>query len=265
MRGPDRKPRLSPRMQRVAILVAFLVFWQIAVTLFDVPRYILPTPTEILREIAGAPLWYLDHTLRTLGATVVGFLLAFSVGCAAGIGVVYSRFIENTLYTLIIGLNSIPKIAMAPLLIIWLGPGFASKVAISFLIAFFSIVVNAVLGLRAVDPDAMDLFRSLRGSRMQTLLWLRLPNALPHLFAGAKVAIALSLVGAIAGEFVASQSGLGYVILAAQGVFDTTREFAAIVILGVAGTILFYIVDFLERLALPWHVSQRTQARAPGH
>jgi NitT/TauT family transport system permease protein len=155
----------------------------------------------------------------------------------------------------------VPKVALAPLFIIWMGTGLAPKVAISFLIAFFVIVVDNVLGLRSVDPDAVDLFRSMHGGRLQTLFWLRAPNALPHLFSGMNVAMSLALVGAIAGEFVASQAGLGYVILAAQGNFETTRVFAAIVLLGILGTLLFFIVDLVERLACPWHVSHRERHR----
>ena len=170
-----------------------------------------------------------------------------------------------TLYTLLVALNSVPKIALAPLFIIWMGTGLSSKIAISFLIALFAIVVDTVLGLRSIDPDAIDLFRSLRGRLWQTLLWLRMPNALPHLFSGMKVAISLALVGTIAGEFVASQAGLGYVILSAQGTFQTTRVFAAIVLLGILGTILFFIVDVIERMVCPWHVSHRARHRGePG-
>jgi NitT/TauT family transport system permease protein len=225
------------------------------------PAFILPTPTAILQELAGSLPWYLGNAFHTLLATLAGFLLALTLGCMVAIGIVYSKFLENTIYTLVVALNAVPKIALAPLFVIWLGPGFAARAAISFLIAFFAIVVNAVLGFRAVNPDEVDLFRSMHANPIQTLVHLRTPNALPYLFAGMKIAIALSLVGAIAGEFVASQSGLGNVILAAQGVFDTTREFAAIMLLGIIGTALFYIIDFLERLACPWHVSQRSRSR----
>jgi NitT/TauT family transport system permease protein len=243
------------------VVIGFFVLWQVTVMVAKPPEYLLPAPTAIFSEMAGAPLWYASNAIRTVGATLLGFSAALAVGCVAAVGIVYSRAIENTLYTLLIALNSVPKVALAPLFIIWMGTGLASKVAISFLIALFVIVVDTVLGLRSVDPDAVDLFRALRGGRIQTLLWLRAPNALPHLFAGMKVAISLALVGAIAGEFVASQAGLGYVILAAQGNFETTRVFAAIVLLGIIGTILFFAVDLVERLACPWHVSHRARHR----
>ena len=246
----------------VLVVVGFFVLWQVAHMLLKPPDYILPTPLAILDELISAPLWYLDHGLRTVGATLLGFAVALLVGCLAAIGIVYSRFLENTLYTLLVALNSVPKIALAPLFIMWFGTGLESKIAISFLIAIFAIVVDTVLGLRSVDPDAADLIRSLRGRPWQTFLWLRLPNALPFLFAGTKVAISLALVGAIAGEFVASQAGLGYVILSAQGAFQTTRVFAAIVLLGILGTILFYIVEVIEGFVCPWHVSHRGRRRA---
>jgi len=247
------------------VVLGFFALWQLGVMVLKPPEYILPAPIAIFKEMVSAPLWYLGHTVKTIGATMLGFFLALAVGCLAAIGIVYSRILENTLYTLLVALNSVPKIALAPLFIIWMGTGISSKVAISFLIALFAIVVDTVLGLRSVDPDAVDLFRSLRGRSWQTLLWLRAPNALPYLFAGMKVAISLALVGAIAGEFVASQAGLGYVILSAQGAFQTTRVFAAIVLLGILGTILFFIVDLIERLVCPWHVSHRARHRGqPG-
>lgn len=262
----NNQPSTARRGVHVALVIlGFFAAWQLGVAVLKPPEYLLPAPIAIFKEMASAPLWYLGHTVKTIGATMAGFFLALLVGCLAAIGIVYSRLLENTLYTLLVALNSVPKIALAPLFIIWMGTGLSSKVAISFLIALFAIVVDTVLGLRSVDPDAVDLFRSLRGRSWQTLLWLRMPNALPYLFAGMKVAISLALVGAIAGEFVASQAGLGYVILSAQGAFQTTRVFAAIVLLGILGTILFYIVDLIERLVCPWHVSHRARHRGqPG-
>jgi NitT/TauT family transport system permease protein len=241
----------------MAVVLGFLAIWQFFVLVTHPPAYLLPSPVAVAEELAGAPHWYLYHASRTIGATLLGFVAALLLGAAAAIGIVYSRLLDNTLFTLLVALNSVPKIALAPLFIIWLGTGLTSKVAVSFTIAVFAIVVDAVLGLRSVDPDAIDLFRSMRCTPLQMLVRLRFPNALPYLFAGMKVAISLALVGEIAGEFVASQAGLGYVILAAQGNFQTTRVFASIFLLGVMGTILFLVVEFLERIVCPWHVAQR--------
>jgi NitT/TauT family transport system permease protein len=182
------------------------------------------------------------------------------VGVLAAIGIVYSRFLENTLYTFLVSLNSIPKIALAPLFIIWMGTNLSSKVAISMLIALFAVVIDTVLGLRSVDPEVLDMAKSMRARPLQVLWKIRFPSALPAMFAGMKVAISLALVGAIAGEFVASSVGLGYVILTAQGMMQTTRVFAAVVLLGVLGTLLFYAVSLVEYFAIPWHVSQRSGA-----
>lgn len=239
------------------VLVGFLLLWEVSIAIFHPPAYFLPPPSVVIAEIIREPGWYLQHCLHTLLTTLLGFGLAVVVGVAAAIGIVYSRVLENSLYTLLVSLNSIPKIALAPLFIIWMGTGTASKVAVSFLIALFAIVVDAVLGLKSVNPDALDLCRTMKASPLQVLFKVRFPNALPHMFSGMKVAISLALVGAIAGEFVASQNGLGYVILSAQGMFQTDRVFASIMLLGVMGTVLFYLVDLAERFFCPWHVSHR--------
>jgi NitT/TauT family transport system permease protein len=255
----------SASVRIVLVIVGFFVAWQIAVVTLNVPGYLLPAPTAIFDEFLSAPLWYLENAFDTLGETVLGFLVALIVGSVAAVGIVYSRLLENTLFTLLVTLNSVPKIALAPLFVIWMGTGLLSKVAISFLIALFVVVVDTVLGLRSVDPDAVDLFRSMRGNGLQTLCWLRAPNALPHFFAAMKVAISLALVGAIAGEFVASQAGLGYIILSSQGAFQTSRVFVAVVLLSILGTVLFFIVDLLDRLICPWHVSHRAGNRKMAH
>jgi NitT/TauT family transport system permease protein len=244
------------------VIAGFFLVWEIGVRLSGVPNYILPAPSEIAVELASDPLWYARHAAYTIGSCLLGFFLALVIGILAAIGIVYSRILENTLYTLLVSLNSIPKIALAPLFIIWMGTGAISKVAISMLIALFAIVIDTVLGLRSVDPDVLDLTKSMRATPLQVLWKVRFPTALPAMFAGMKVAISLALVGAIAGEFVASQVGLGYAILTAQGMFQTTRVFAAIVLLGVLGTVLFYLVNLVERWVVPWHVSQRGAAMA---
>lgn len=256
---------MKPAQSVVLVFAGFLLLWEMSVRLSGVPEYFVPTPSAVALEIAQDPLWYARHAGYTVGACLLGFFAALVLGVLAAVGIVYSRLLENTLYTLLVSLNSIPKIALAPLFIIWMGTNLSSKVAISMLIALFAIVIDTVLGLRSVDPDVLDMTRSMRASPWQVLRKVRFPAALPAMFAGMKVAISLALVGAIAGEFVASQAGLGYVILTAQGMFQTTRVFAAIVLLGVLGTILFYLVSLVERLAVPWHVSQRGGAHTGSH
>jgi NitT/TauT family transport system permease protein len=242
----------------IVVLGSFLVIWEASVRIAGVPSYFLPAPSAIFFEIAQNPSWYMRHSAYTIGACLLGFFMALVVGVLAAIGIVYSRFLENTLYTFLVSLNSIPKIALAPLFIIWMGTNLSSKVAISMLIALFAVVIDTVLGLRSVDPEVLDMAKSMRARPLQVLWKIRFPSALPAMFAGMKVAISLALVGAIAGEFVASSVGLGYVILTAQGMMQTTRVFAAVVLLGVLGTLLFYAVSLVEYFAIPWHVSQRS-------
>lgn len=247
----------SRSLRMILVFLGFFLLWEVLVRLLKVPTWLLPAPTVILEELKSDPMLYVQHSLDTLVTTLLGFTTAFVLGVVLAIAIVYSPFLESTLYTLLVSFNSIPKIALAPLFIIWLGTGVQSKVAVSFLIAFFPIVIDMVLGLRSVDPEALNLFKTMHGSSFHALTKIRFPNALPYMFSGLKVAISLALVGAVAGEFIASQSGLGYLILTAQGMFFTPRVFAAILLLGVMGTILFYVVDLAERLVCPWHVAHR--------
>jgi len=241
----------------LGVLVALFALWEVAVRALAVKPVILPPPSAVFAELASDPLWYLRNAWYTLLVTLGGFALALVVGVLLAVAIVESRLLEKTIYALIVGLNSVPKVAVAPLFVIWLGTGAEPKIAIGFLIAVFAIVIDMVLGLKSVPPDILDLARSLRGGRMATLWRIRFPCALPSLFAGMKVAISLALVGAIVGEFVSSQRGLGYVILSAQGTFDTARVFAAIFVLGAMGVALFWLVTLGERLAIPWHASQK--------
>jgi NitT/TauT family transport system permease protein len=241
----------------ILALLGTLVVWQAAVTLFNVPAYLLPGLDVVLREIALRPQFYLVQSLHTLGNTLVAFVLSVVIGFTLAIGIVYSRFLEKTLYAVLVAFNSVPKVALAPLFVIWLGTGNPSKIAMAFMISLFAIVIDSVLGLRSLHPDVVDLGRSLRGSALKMLLKLRLPNALPSIFAGMKVAMSLSLVGAIVGEFIAAQQGLGFAVLSAQGMFRTDRVFAAVFLLAVIGTALFYTMEFLERKLIPWHESHR--------
>ena len=247
------------RSNAMAVLVLMVLFamWEAAVRVFGVKPIVLPPPSAVWVEFWGQPGWYMQHAWYTMLVTLGGFGLALVIGVLLAVLIVESKLLEKTIYALIVGLNSVPKVAVAPLFVIWMGTGAEPKIAIGFLIAVFAIVIDTVLGLKSVPPDILDLARSMRGSRLATLWRIRFPCALPSLFAGMKVAISLALVGAIVGEFVSSQRGLGYVILAAQGMFDTARVFAAILVLSVMGVVLFWVVAWAERLAIPWHASQK--------
>lgn len=243
----------------VAVLAAALVIWEVGVWVFQPSPLILPAPSAIFATFMETPGLFLRHLGFTLAMTSLGFLLAVVLGVALAVGIVYSPLLERTVYTMLVALNSIPKVALAPLFVIWMGTGTEPKVAIALMLAIFPVVIDTVLGLRSVDPDMLHLARVSRASPWAILFKIRFPCALPSLFAGMKVAISFALVGAIVGEFVAGSQGLGFQILLAQGQFDTVRVFVSLMLLGIVGTILFFLVDFAERLLLPWHVSQRAR------
>jgi len=249
---------------RTVVFVLLLAFgaWELAVRMFGIRTFLLPPPSLVAVEIFANPGFYTYQSLYTIYITAIGFALAMIFGVGLAIAIVSSRFLDRTLYTLLIASNSVPKVALAPLFVIWLGTGGEPKVAIAALIAVFPVVINTTLGLRAVDPDMIDLARSARAPNHDVMLKIRLPNALPSIFAGAKVGISFALIGAIVGEFVAGERGLGYVILTSQATFNSPRAFAAIILLSVIGTIMFFVVELCERWLLPWHVSQRSATTA---
>ena len=248
----------------VLVFVCLLLLWEVGVRLFQPSPLILPAPSAVFAEIWDEPMLYVSNTWYTVLNTLVGFVMAVVIGVGLAVAIVYSKVLEATLYTALVAMNSIPKVALAPIFIIWMGTGSQSKIGMAFMIAIFAIVIDAVLGLRSVDPDMLALGKTLKGSPWKMLVKIRFPSALPSIFAGMKVGISLALVGTIVGEFVAAQRGLGYVIMSAQGSFETDRVFAALLILSVVGTILFYLLEALERAVLPWHVSRRA-AQGGGH
>jgi len=237
----------------IVVLAAALLLWEIGVRIFHPSPLILPAPSAIFMAFLETPGLFMRNLGFTLGMTCIGFALAVVLGVALAVGIVYSRFLERTVYTLLVALNSIPKVALAPLFVIWMGTGPA------LMLAIFPIVIDMVLGLRSVDPDMLHLAQVSKASPWSVLTKIRFPCALPSLFAGMKVAISFALVGAIVGEFVAGSRGIGFQILVAQGQFDTVRVFVSLLLLGLVGTILFFLVDYAERLILPWHVSQRAR------
>lgn len=237
----------------VAVLLAL---WEFAVRSLDVREFLLPAPSKIFHQFLEQPAYLLKESWSTLRTTLYGFALAIVLGVAAAIGIVFSRFLDRTLYALLIAMNAVPKVALAPLFVIWMGTGSLPKVAIAMLIAIFPILIDSVLGLRSTDPDMLDMARVNQASRA-TMLWkIRFPNALPSIFAGMKVGVSFALIGTIVGEFVAGESGLGHVILVAQGSFDTPTVFVALGLLCVLGVLLFKAIEGIEGRLLSWHASQ---------
>ena len=252
---------LSDRVSAIVYpLVSFgllLLLWQYGVRAFGVPEYILPLPTEFLAKLWAERPLIATHTLVTAQEIVLGFLMAAGVSIPLGFLIVSVKPIERALYPLIVFFQLVPKIAIAPLFVVWFGFGLIPKVISAFMLGFFPVVVSTVMGFKSVDLDMIDLARSMKASRLATFVRISLPQALPSIFAGLKVSVTLAVVGAVVGEFVGSISGIGYVMQRSIGTFDLPTMFAALVILALLGVILFWVVDRIERLVIPWHVSQR--------
>lgn len=233
-------------------LIAAVVAWEVATRAFRVPRFIMPAPSAILGEGWDWRYRFIEHTWVTLYETLGGFALSMAVGVPLAVLIVYSPTLRLALYPLIILAQSVPKIAIAPVLLLILGFGEFPKMVVAFLVAFFPVVVDTATGLAATPPELLDLSRSYRASRFKTFLKVRLPLALPFIFAGAKVAITLSVIGAVVGEFVGSDKGLGYVILSATSYWKTELAFSAMIILSLMAIVLFAAVSLVERWLCPW-------------
>jgi NitT/TauT family transport system permease protein len=249
---PSGKPQGSATGS-VLFFLGLIILWQVAVPLLGVPKYLLPTPLGIAEEFGKRGGLILAHAIPTFNETVLGFLLGILVGVASGLGIVYSRFLWLTIYPSLIVLGSIPRIAVAPLILIWLGiDSLWSKVTIAFLTAFFPMLVNSVVGFAEVENDMVDLARTMGMSRWTEFKKIRLPNSIPYLFAGFKASIALAVIGAVVAEFVAGQKGLGYLIIVANNDMNSGLIFASIIVLSIMSLALFGIIVVLERKLMPW-------------
>ena len=233
-------------------MLAILAVWELIVRLFNVPIYIIPAPSAIIATIISQYPILLQNSVATLGEILAGFGLSVAVGVPLAIAIAYSRFMERVLYPILVSSQTVPKIAVAPLFIVWFGFGTLPKVIVAFLIAFFPIVIDSVVGLRSTEPEMIYLVRSMGASGWQTFTKIRLPKALPSIFGGFKIAIALAVVGAIVGEFVGADTGLGYLLMVANGNVNTRLLFATITVLTLIGVVLFFIVEVAERLLMPW-------------
>jgi NitT/TauT family transport system permease protein len=234
-------------------LLGTVVAWQAIVVVFDIPGYLLPSPIEVWQSMFENGDDLLAHGRVTLMETLAGFGLGLAIGVPLAIAIVYSRLLESIIYPLLVASQAVPKVALAPLLLVALGYGLLPKIVVAFLIAFFPIVVNTVTGLASVDRETLNLLRSMGASQLDVFRKVRFPHAVPTMLAGFKVAIALAVVGAVVGEFVGSRSGLGYYMLVATGKFDTALVFACVVCLTLMGIVLFYAVGGLERLLGRWN------------
>ena len=246
------------------ILLVMLVGWHVVVAAFRLPDFLLPSPVAVFREFVAWPGLLAFHTWVTLLESLLGLAAAVAAGVPLAIAVVYSRTLSATLYPILVLLQSVPKAALAPLFLVWVGIGMSSKVLVAMLVAFFPIVIDTATGLRAVEPEMLELTRSLRATPMQVFLQVRLPYATPYFFSGLKVAVTLAVIGAVIGEFVGSDNqGLGFFINQESAQGHAARAFASVVILALMGIVLFGAVALAERMLMPWR--RVTPDTAPGH
>jgi NitT/TauT family transport system permease protein len=239
--------------------MVFLVFWEVGVRVFKVPAYFLPGPIEILTTFFKEFAKLSNHGWITLYEMLLGYALAVVIAIPLAIAITSSRRFDEFVTPTMLFLQTIPKVAIAPLMIVWFGVGPTPKVLVAFLISFFPIVIDAAVGLRSMSSEMIDLARSMGASPMQVFTQFRLPTSLPYLFSGLKVAATLSVAGAVVGEYVGSDRGLGFLLLVTNSNMQTALMFATIVALTLLGLIFFYIVEMVEGLLIPWHVTHRTR------
>ena len=255
--------RLRVFIERIAVIAVGLVLWELLIRIFDVSPLLIPSPISV----AGA-LWrglatgiFFVHGLYTLGATLIGFLLGSLSGFLIGVLVSQFDVFNRLIYPYIVAFQTVPKVALAPIIIVWFGFGIWSKVMMALLICFFPVAVNTIEGLNSVRPEQIMLMRSYRATAWQIFRTVQMPNALPYIFAGLNVGIVLSVIGTIVGEFVGTTTGLGRLLLDFNYAFDIAGVFATLVVLSMIGVILHSVLRAVQRRLVFW---QRTGQSSPG-
>ena len=244
-----KRPKPSTLLETygsIGLAIIVLVTWQLAVPLLGLSEFILPTPWAIGRRMVTSASLLATHGWYTLLEVVAGFGAAVLTGIPLALAIFYSRVFERAVYPLLVALQTVPKISLAPLLVLYLGYGWGPKIGLAFLISFFPIVIATVVGLQSLDKALVNMVRSMGSSERQTFFKVRLPAAMPSIFGGLKVAISLAVIGAIIGEYIAAERGLGYLQLQANQQFDTTLNFATVVSISLLGVLLYFAIVLLE-------------------
>lgn len=249
---------LRKRVMPLIGILAFLALWQIIVKVFDLPSYLLPTPVEIVQTSIDRADLLLEHSWITAYEMILGYILAIVVAVPLAIAITSSKTFDQFIMPILLFFQTVPKIAIAPLFLIWFGVGTFPKVLVAFLISFFPIIIDTAVGLRSVSSEMIDLARSMGATEIQIFTRFRLPTSLPYLFSGLKVAATLAVVGAVVGEFVGADRGLGYLLLVTNSNLQTALMFGTIAALTIQGLILFYAIQILENFLIPWHITVRS-------
>lgn len=247
----------------LAFLAVIVAAWWLVTARGWVQPYILPTPGDTFGNLAEYSPYFLQHTWITTYETILGFVIAVILGELIAVLMVRSRNLQMTIYPIILVAQVIPKIAIAPLFVVWLGFGMSPKVTVAVLMAFFPIVISGLAGLKSVDPEILDLAKTMGASPFKTFRKIQFPASLPQLLSGMKVAATLAVTGAVVGEFVGGNAGLGYVILRANGNMDTATLFGALIVMSAIGIALFAVIQIAEHFLIPWHASRRADDDSP--
>ncbi|MCX8133943.1 MAG: ABC transporter permease [Roseococcus sp.] len=258
-----RQRRLQAWLPWMVLIGAFLL-WEMLVEVFGISTFILPAPTDVW---AAAVRWWkplMDDSLVTLGTTLAGFALAVVGGLLLGIAIGSSTLVYKGLYPLLIAFNSIPKVAVVPVLIVWFGIGIWPAIITAFLISFFPIVVNVATGIATVEPELRDVLRALGARPVDIIRKVGLPRAMPYFFASLKVAITVAFVGAIIAESVAPNAGIGRLMMVASSRFDVPLVFAGLIVTGLMGIMLYWIAEFIERRTIGWAMRGQEQQLSTG-
>jgi NitT/TauT family transport system permease protein len=234
------------------IYLSLVVIWEVSVRIFNVPGWMLPSPSAIAVTARDWAPELAFNSYVTLRETLIGFLAALVLSVPLAVALAFTTIVRRILYPILLGLQSVPKVALAPLVILWLGLGNWPKIVIVILVCFFPILLNVVAGFEATPKAMLDLMYSMRASKLAIFRRLRVPIATPYLFTGCKIAITFAVIGAVIGEFVAAQDGLGYLILISTAQSQTPLAFAAIILLTIISVVLFYAIDLLEKRFVTW-------------
>jgi NitT/TauT family transport system permease protein len=243
---------LAGQLPALVIFAAFIVLWQLAVSFLDVREYLLPSPGSVLRAMFGDEIPWGRHIWVTAVEIVGAFIVAGVSGVVLGMAIAWSETLARALTPFLVFVNTLPKVAIAPLFLMWMGYGIVPNVLIGALIGFFPVVINTAVGLTQIEQDLIDLGRVFDAPKWKVFVKIRVPNAYPYILSALKITATAAVVGAIVGEFVASQRGLGYVIITTQSSMNTPVAFAALVWISVLGLVLFGFVAALSRLLVPW-------------
>jgi len=251
---------IKSNYQTPLVILIFFLIWQFSVVIFNVREFILPSPLSALEHLLlpqpDANYNWPVHITATLFAVLTSFVATSIIGIAIAITMAWSKLINDMMLPLFIFINSLPIIAIAPIILLWFGYGMLTNVLIAFLVSFFPVVINSATGLNEVDKELLDLVRYLHASKWQVFTKIQFPNALPYIFTGLKICSTMCVVGAIVGEFIASDRGLGYIIINSQFTMDTPPIFASLILVSLIGFVLFGLVSVIEKILMPWHRSE---------